>query len=249
MAMRIKDTVALVTGANRGIGKALTEALLARGARRVYAAARNPASGRELADANRDRVVSLRLDVTDADEIRAAAARAGDVQLLINNAGALLHSSAPITDAKWIEAGRREMDVNLFGTFAVTQAFAPVLAKNGGGAIVNVVSVAGFVNFPLFVSYSLSKAALHSLTQASRLLLKGQGIQVIGAYPGPVDTDMAAQVSFAKAAPLDVAHAILDGVEAGRQEILPDPMARQLGELFLQNPKELEQQIAAMVAA
>lgn len=249
MGFRIAGSIALVTGANRGIGRAITDALLARGATKVYAAVRQPASVHDLVQAHRERVVPLQLDVTDADQIAAAAARAGDVELLVNNAGALFHGAAPITDASWLVAGRQEMNVNLFGTFEIIQAFAPVLARNGGGAIVNVNSIASLVNFPLFISYSFSKAALHSLTQASRAFLKSQGTQVYGVYPGPVDTDMGSSLTMDKAAPSAVAAAIIDGIEAGIEEILPDAMSQQLGGLFSHNPKELERQVAAMVAA
>lgn len=249
MGFRIEGSVALVTGANRGIGRAITTALLAAGVTKLYAAVRKPASVDDLVRAYGGRVVPLQLDVTDAEQIAAAAIRAGDVQLLVNNAGALFHGNAPITDSSWLAAGREEMNVNLFGTFEIIQAFAPVLGRNGGGAIVNINSIASLVNFPLFISYSFSKAALHSLTQASRAFLKSQGTQVFGVYPGPVDTDMGAGLEMDKASPSSVAAAIISGIEAGTEEILPDIMSQQLGGLFSQDPKGLERQVAAMVAA
>jgi len=138
-----------------------------------------------------------------------------------------------------VRVGRQEFDVNVFGSLAVSQAFAPALARNAG-AIVNVVSVAGLVNFPIILSYSASKAALHSLTQATRASLQGQGTYVAGVYPGPIDTDMAKVIEMEKATPAEAAAAILDGLEAGDEEIFPDPMSRQVGAQYLASPKALE---------
>lgn len=131
----------------------------------------------------------------------------------------------------------------MLGTLAVTQAFAPLLARNGGGAVVNIVSVAGLVNFPALASYSASKAALHSITQATRALLRAQGTFVAGVYPGPIDTEMADAIDWAKTAPAVAARNILDGLVAGREEIFPDPMAEQIAEQYSKNPKALEQQM------
>jgi NAD(P)-dependent dehydrogenase (short-subunit alcohol dehydrogenase family) len=248
MSFRIADTTALVTGANRGIGRALVEALLARGARKVYATARRPEALADLVATSRGRVVALRLDVTDREEIRAAAAAANDVQLLINNAGVVAKFGGEFTDAAWLAAGRDEFEVNVLGVLAVTQAFAPILARAPGAAVVNVGSVVAFVNFPALASYSASKAAAHSLTQATRALLRPQGIYVAGVYPGPIDTDMARDVPLAKTPAPVAALAILDGLEAGQEEIFPDPFAQQAGELFLRSPKALEQQFSAPVA-
>ena len=167
---RIEGAVALVTGANRGIGRALTEALLARGVRKVYATARNPEALSALRD---ERLVALRLDVTDADQIRAAAEAASDVELVFNNAGVALAGS--IAGAAVLDQARREMEVNYFGPLRLLQCLAPSLARNGGGVIVNIGSAAGLTNVPLLPTYSASKAALHSLTQAARILLGAQG--------------------------------------------------------------------------
>lgn len=245
--LNIEGRTALVTGANRGIGRAIAEALLAAGADKVYAAARRPESVADLAQQYGDRVVPVALDVTNAEQIIAAVELAKDVELLFNNAGVVEHGGGGFEDDAWLEAGRREYEVNALGTMKMTQRFAPVLAANGGGAVVNVVSVAGLVNFPLFLSYSLSKAALHSLTQASRIFLGAQGTKVFGVYPGPVDTDMATEIEFEKESPRAVAEAILAGVEAGTEEIYTDPMARQFGSLYAENPKGLEQQVTQMV--
>jgi NAD(P)-dependent dehydrogenase (short-subunit alcohol dehydrogenase family) len=243
-ARRIEGAVALVTGANRGIGRALTEALLARGARKVYAGARNPEALRALRN---ERLVSLRLDVTDADQIRAAGDAASDVQLVFNNAGVSL--ARGIADSAVLDQARREMEVNYFGPLRLLQRLAPTLAKNGGGAVVNIGSAAGLTNIPMFPTYSASKAALHSLTQAARFLLGAQGTSVFGVYAGPIDTDMAREVALPKASPRDVAFAILDGIEAGQEDIFPDPYASDFGRQFESSPKASERQFAAMAAA
>jgi len=242
-AQRIEGKVALVTGANRGIGRALTEALLARGARKVYAAARNPEGLRALGD---ERLVPLRLDVTDADQIRAAAEAVLDVDLVFNNAGVAL--ARGISDSTVVDQARREMEVNYLGPLQLLHRLAPSLARNGGGAIVNIGSTAGLSNVPLIATYSASKAAQHSLTQAARVLLGAQGTSVFGVYPGPVDTDMSRELALPKASARDVAFAILDGIEAGQEDIFPDPFAVEFGRQFASSPKASERQMAAMMA-
>lgn len=245
---RIEGRRALVTGANRGIGRAITEALLDNGAAKVYAGARRPETLADLQEKYGDRLVPVTLDVTNREQVRAAAEVAGDIDLLVNNAGVAEHRDSSFEDEQWIESGRREFEVNVLGTLDVTQAFAPVLARNGGGAVVNVISVAGLVNFPLFLSYSLSKAAVHSLTQSTRIFLAAQGTQVLGVYPGPVETDMTEGIPFEKVSPRSVADAILAGIESGTEEIFPDPMAQQFGALYAGDPKALEHQVAEMAA-
>ena len=242
-ARRIGGAVALVTGANRGIGRALTEALLARGVRKVYATARNPEALRDLRD---ERLVPLRLDVTDADQIRAAGTAASDVELVFNNAGVALATG--IAGSTALGQARREMQVNYFGPLELLQCLAPTLARNGGGAVINIGSAAGLTSLPFLPTYSASKAALHSLTQAARVLLGAQGTAVFGVYAGPVDTDMVRELAFPKASPRDVAFAILDGIEAGQEDIFPDPFAKDFGRLFESSPKASERQIAAMVS-
>ena len=244
MGFEIGGRTALVTGANRGIGKAIVEALLEGGASKVWAGTRRAEALSALKAAHRGRLEVLELDVTKEDDVAAAARQAADVALLVNNAGVANAIGTPATDAEWLRVGRQEFDVNFFGSFAMSQAFAPALARNRG-AIVNVVSVAGLVNFPILLSYSASKAALHSLTQGLRAGLKGQGIQVFGVYPGPVDTDMARAIPMDKTPARDVAEAILQGLAAGTEDIFPDPMARQFGEAFLKSPKAVEEQFAS----
>ena len=247
--LQVEGRVALITGANRGIGRAIVEALLARGVRRVYAAARKPEALAELVGAGEGRVVALRLDITNAAEVQAAAKQADDVDLLVNNAGVVSHAFAGFEDPTWLEAARQEFDTNVVGTLRVSQAFAPVLARHGGGAIVNVISVAGLVGFPPLITYSSSKAALHSITQTTRQLLRGQGTFVAGVYPGPVDTEMAERFPTPKVSAESAAHAILDGLEQGLEEIYPDPFAVEYGDVYAVNPKGLEQRIATLGAA
>jgi NAD(P)-dependent dehydrogenase (short-subunit alcohol dehydrogenase family) len=248
MSVSILGTTALVTGANRGLGRALVDALLDRGATRVYAGARRLESLAELVAASGGRVIPLQLDVTNADDIANAAAVAGDVSLLINNAGVVSHSFGAFDDPKWLPAGREEYEVNVIGPLALTQRFQPILASHGGGAVVNVASVVSFVSVAIAPTYSASKAATHSITQYTRQALRDQGTFVAGAYPGPVDTDMAERVPLDKTPAPVVAAAILDGLEAGVEDILPDPVAREMGATFFSNPKQLEQPASAEAA-
>jgi len=242
--VKIEGAIALVTGANRGIGRALSEALLSRGVKKIYATARAAESLSGLRDA---RVVPLLLEVTDSKQIRAAGLAANDVTLLFNNAGVTLN--AELWGAAAFEQARREMEVNYFGPLQMLREFGPILGKNGGGAWVSVGSAAGLSNVPMFPTYSASKAALHSLTQCARVLLAAQRTRVFGAYPGPVDTDMVRDLAMPKAPALDVANAILDGIESGQEDIFPDSFARDFGRQFESSPKAAERQIAAMVAA
>lgn len=242
--LNIQGSVALVTGANRGIGRAIVDALLERGIAKVYAGARKVASLDELVKAHGDRVVAVALDVTDADQVAAAAAQAKDVRLLFNNAGVAIGGA--LTDDNIVDVARQEMEVNYFAPLHMVQQFGATLAANGG-AVINIASVAGLTNFPFFATYSASKAAAHSLTQAIRALLAPQGIASFGVYPGPIDTDMAKGLEMDKATPESTAHAILDGIESGTEDILPDPFAVGFGEQFQASPKTSEKQIAAML--
>lgn len=244
---KIRGAVALVTGANRGIGRAIADALLARGVSRLYATARRVDTLKVLA--TDPRVVTLELDVASPAQVAAAATAAGDVNLLINNAGiASTALGASITDPKILDSARSELEVNYFGTLHMLQAFTPILGRNHGGTIVNISSVAALSNFPALAAYSVSKAAVRSLTQAARVHLAAQGTRVIGVYPGPVDTDMARDIPFDKVTPASVATAILDAIEAGTLDVYPDPFAAQFGRDFEASPSGLERQVARMAA-
>ncbi len=235
---RIVGSVALVTGANRGIGRAVVEALIARGAAKVYAAARNIEALADLVAAGSGRVVALALDITSDESVALAKAIASDVTLLINNAGALAPGSQLSTS---IEQLKLNLDVNYYGTLRTASAFAPVIEANGGGSIANVLSAVSFASVPGFGAYSASKAAAHSLTQGLRAELGPKGVKISGIYPGPVDTDMAkALEGVEKATPASVAAEILDGIEAGDDYILPDPMAKQAYATFREDPRSLE---------
>lgn len=219
--LQIEGTVALVTGANRGIGKAFVDALLERGAAKVYAGVRDPAA---VASAD-PRVRPVRLDVTDAAQVAAVAIELDDVQLVVNNAG-VAHPGTPT--AASLEGARAELDVNYFGLVAMTQAFAPVLAANGGGAFVNVLSVASWVASPLLSTYAASKAAAWSFSNAARVELKRQDTQVVGVHVGFVDTDLTAALDVEKVEPAAVATAALNAVEAGEPEAAVDEISRQV---------------------
>ncbi|MEW5809118.1 MAG: SDR family oxidoreductase [Actinomycetota bacterium] len=227
----IEGAVAVVSGANRGLGRAYVTALLERGAARVYAGARNPES---IAAAD-DRVVAVALDITDTDAVSAAAALAADATVVINNAGAMLES--PFLSATDAHAARTEMETNYFGTLAMARAFAPVLAANGGGALVNVLSVASFYSLPFNASYCASKAAEWSLTNALRLEMHAAGTLVVGVHPGFIDTDMTATVSEAKIDPSEVAAQTLAAVEDGQPEVLTDDFTREVKQTI---PSHLE---------
>lgn len=218
--MDIRNTVALVTGANRGLGLAFAQALLAAGARKVYAAARDPAS------ITLPGVVPLQLDVTDPVQVAAAVRAAGDVNLVINNAG--ISRGASFLSGGAAEAARAEFETNFFGPLALSQAFAPVLASQGGGAIVNVLSVLSWINLPGAATYSASKAAAWSLTNGLRQELKAQGTRVVALHVGFMDTDMTKGIDLPKASPADVVAQVLDALATGRDEVYADELSRQV---------------------
>jgi NAD(P)-dependent dehydrogenase (short-subunit alcohol dehydrogenase family) len=235
--MKISGKTALVTGANRGLGHALVDALLERGATRVYAAARDPRSVRD-----DPRVVALPLDLNRADSPGGLAVAAPDVDLLINNAGSA--SFAPALDAS-PQAVDDEMSVNYTGLFAMIRAFTPILTARAG-AMVNVLTLLSYAPAPPMAGYSASKAAAHSLTLSLRPALARAGVALHAVYPGGIDTDMLAGIDAPKAEPRSVATAILDGVEAGTEEIYPDPTSAQMGDLYARDPKAFVAAFAAM---
>jgi len=234
--MTIAGKTVLVTGANRGIGQALVEEALSRGAARVYAGTRRPYAHPD------PRVTVLPLEITDQGQVRAAAVRAGSLDILVNNAGVFVFD-----DLSDREALERHLSVNLFGTYAVIQAFLPSLIDSGG-AIVNNVSIASLAPIPVTPAYSLSKAAAFSLTQSLRMLLAGQGVRVHAVLTGPVDTDMVRALDIPKASAQSVARGIFDGVGRGEEDIFPDPLSATLADAWHAGPaKALERQNAALL--
>jgi NAD(P)-dependent dehydrogenase (short-subunit alcohol dehydrogenase family) len=216
--VQINGAVALVTGANRGLGRAFARELVSRGAAKVYGAARDPAA---VTDPG---VVPVGLDITDPDQVARVASQCADVGLLVNNAGVLKYST--FINAPDLSAARQEMETNYFGTLRMCRAFAPVLAANGGGAIVNMLSITSFYTNPLNPSYGASKAAAWSLTNGVRLELHHQGTLVVAVHSGFIDTDMAALVDLPKISPESVARQAFDAVEAGQIEVLADERTR-----------------------
>jgi NAD(P)-dependent dehydrogenase (short-subunit alcohol dehydrogenase family) len=232
----IAGATVLVTGANRGLGRALVDEAVTRGAARVYAATRRPFAHPDA------RVTPVVLDVTNAAQIRAAAERVGALDVLINNAGVSVADD--LSDRGALE---RHLAVNLFGTWAVTEAFLPALTRRTG-RVVNVVSVGALAAVPVLPAYSISKAAALSLTQSLRALLAGRGVTVHAVLPGPIDTDMVRDLAVPKTPPEPVAQAIFDGVENGDEDIFPDPMSATMAESWRTGvAKELERRNAELV--
>lgn len=218
--MNIENAVVLITGANRGIGLAFARELLARGARKVYAAARDPST------VTLPGVQALQLDVTQPDQIAAAVRQAGDVTLLINNAGIAQPGGFLAEDSDAV--ARRLFETNFFGVLNMSKAFAPVLKANGGGALLNVLSVASWVNGGELAAYSASKSAAWSLTNALRHELAGQNTQVLGLHMAYVDTDLTRGFDVPKSSAEDIVQRALDGLAAGADEVLADGLTEQV---------------------
>ena len=233
--MSIADKTVLITGASRGIGQALVEEALRRGARRVFAAARRPAAHPD------ERVTPLILDVTDTAQVQAAAERVGSLDILVNNAGLALFEG--LGDRAALE---RHLAVNLFGTYAVTEAFLPALTRSRG-AIVNNLSLNSLAPLSALAAYSVSKAAAFSLTQSLRTSLAERGVRVHAVLTGPTDTDMVRDLDIPKASPQSVAQAIFDAVDRGEEDIFPDPLAQSLADGWCNGAvKAFERQLAAL---
>ncbi|MBT2326159.1 SDR family oxidoreductase [Variovorax paradoxus] len=226
--MQIKDSVVFITGANRGLGLAYARAALAAGAKKVYAAARDPKS------ITLEGVHAVALDVTRPQQVEAAARDCGDVTLLINNAG--ISRGSGLLSPTAMEVARDELETNFFGPWALSRAFAPVLAKNGGGAIVNVLSALSWISLPSVATYSTSKSATWSLSNGLRNELRGQGTLVTSVHVGYMDTDMASQVTGDKTSPDDVARQTFAAVEAELPEVLADATARMVKQGFVADP-------------
>jgi NAD(P)-dependent dehydrogenase (short-subunit alcohol dehydrogenase family) len=241
--MKLQNTTALVTGANRGIGRAFVRALLDIGVQKVYATARDRQSLAEVTALDPVRVIPLQLDITDLNSVSQVSELATDVNLLINNAGVL--SFGNILDIP-IETIHQQFDVNFYGTLNIARAFVPVLERNGGGAIVNLLTLVALASMPGLAGYNASKAAAWSMTQSLRASVANKNISVYGVFPGAVDTDMLAGVDMAKTSPEDIANTVLQEIEAEREDIFPDPMSTQIYAAWRQDLKAVEKQFAAM---
>lgn len=227
MNVSIKNKVALVTGANRGIGKAIVESLIQHGAKKVYLAVRNPESTLELSQKYGEKVVALQADVGDAESVNALATHAKDVQIVVNNAG-ILEIANPLS-AQVEEALNKELNVNVFGLLRMARAFAPILEANGNTAFVQLNSVASLKTFADFTTYCASKAAAYSITQGLKDTLAPKGIHVVSVHPGPIKTDMADKAGFEVGdSPTSVAEGIIAALEKGEFHVFPDAFAKQI---------------------
>ncbi len=242
--LEIIGKTVLVTGANRGLGKALVEQLMEKGATKVYAASRNVEKLASLASKYGDKVVPVQLDVTKQDDIDSIAQKIDTLDILINNAGIM--SPGHLLADESVDSLQVNLDVNVWGPLKLSNTLRQHFEKENATAIVNIISVSGFGNMPALGTYSVSKAAVHSVTQGMRGQLSGKNTLVVGVYPGPMDTEMVDGWDLDKANTTAVAKEILDGVENGKEDIFPDPMSKQVGSLFLTAPKRVEQNFAAM---
>ncbi|WP_096086460.1 SDR family oxidoreductase [Agaribacterium haliotis] len=225
MSFSIEGKVALVTGANRGIGKAIVESLIAHGAKKVYLAVRNPETTLELSQRYGDKVLALQFDASDEQSFTALAEQAQDVELVVNNAG-VLEPAAPLSDNA-VKALEYEMTVNVYGLIHIAQKFAPILQEKSEAAFVQLNSVASIKNFTPFTTYSASKAAAYSITQGLKDEFAEKGIQVLSVHPGPIKTDMAAQAGFDEADPASsVSEGIVKALASGDFHLFPDSMAK-----------------------
>jgi len=245
--MKIAGTTAIVTGGNRGIGEAFVRCLLEAGADRVYVGTRRLDGAAHLAEAYPDRAVPVELDVTDEDQVAAAAAACGDTAIVINNAG--VHLGQTLLGAPDMATAREEMDVNYFGTLSMCRHFAPLLARNGGGAIVNVLSAAALVPIPNMGGYSPSKFAARALTTNVRAELAEQGTQVSCLIVGSVDTRMASHVEGRKEPPETIARAGLKAIEHNIPEMDTDAFAIGVRAALARDPGRMERQLAALLKA
>ena len=232
--INIEEKTAIVTGANRGIGKAIVETLLKQNIKKVYACARNPDSMSWTEDS---RVEKIALDITNQDQLAHLKDVATDANLLINNAG--VNTVGSLLESDW-DTIPYDLNINFLGTLKVIRELYPILEKNGSGIIVNIISICGLAAMPSLGGYSVSKAALFSATQALRTELKAKGIQLTGIHPGPVDTDMNEGLEIEMAKPEDIANEIIQGFVRGDEDVYPDPMARDVYEKWHNDPKSLE---------
>ncbi len=237
--------IALISGSNRGIGKAIAIELLEKGAKKVYAGARNIDSLAELKETYGDRLVPIKLDVTDDQSIETAVAQVEDLDILVNNAG--IFKVGGIFSDEAYNSLETNLDVNVWGLIKLSRGLVGQLKKSEPTAIINISSVAGLGNMPMAGTYSVSKAAVHSTTQGMRGELANDNVLVMGVYPGPIDTDMAKDLPMDKDTPQNVAKHIVVGLSNGQEDIFPDVMSAQIGEFYGSNPKGVEQQFGTFV--
>lgn len=245
IAVNPENKVALITGANRGIGKAITIAFLDAGASKVYAGTRDLSILDELKEKYGERLVPVQLDVTNRDDVKAVQEVATDIQILVNNAG--VGAFGGFFDENYKETLQQNYAVNVFGLIDITHALSNALKNNKNTAVVNISSVAGLGNMPVVGTYSSSKAAAHSITQGMRAELASHNVLVAGVYPGPIDTRMAENFDMEKASPESVAQEIISGLQNGAEDIYPDPMSKQVGEGYSVSPKGIEKQFGGFV--
>jgi NAD(P)-dependent dehydrogenase (short-subunit alcohol dehydrogenase family) len=243
--MEITNAVALVTGANGGIGSHFVEQLLNLGAAKIYVCARSANKLNSLVALDADRIVPVELDVTNPESVISAASKCQDVTLLINNAGTSLNQG--LIAASDLDSARSEMEVNYFGMLSMCRSFAPILKHNGGGAIVNILSLLGKINLPFSGSYSASKAAAISMTQGIRAELAAQNTLVVGVMPGTVDTDLAKDWPNPKVAPGEVVKTALQAVVDGVEDVYPGEQAVEISAQLLSDPKGVEKYMAGFL--
>ena len=242
--MKVSDSRVLVTGANQGIGQAFVGAFLSAGAARIYGADLNT-DWLEKKAVEEKRLLPLTLDIRDTDQVANVAEHCPDIDLLINNAAITQHTS--LIRAKKLDRARDIIDTNYFGTLHMCRAFAPILKANGGGMIVNILSIAALVHIPRVGAYSASKAAELSMTQGIRAELTEQGTRVLAVFPGPVDTSFSTHRPPPKAPPLEITKATLDAIEQDLEELYPDAVAKEVGAELIRDPKALERRFAAQL--
>lgn len=239
--MKIENSIALVTGSNRGVGKSLVAALANAGCKKIYAAARQTDTI-QLPDTGVE-IIPLTLDVTKQETLESAAQLASDVQIIFNNAGVLEFGDILETPEQNL---RSILDTNFFGKLAVAKTFASVLEANGGGTIVNTLTLLSLASMPGFAAYNASKAAAWSMSLSLRASLQPKNVQVVNAFPGAIDTDMLSGVEIDKTSPDDVAKEILLAVQNNQEDVFPDPMSKQVYEAWCQDHKAVEKQFASM---
>ncbi len=233
--MDMKDAVVLVTGGNRGLGKALVEAFLSAGARKIYVGSRTPVESSD------PRLQPIKLDVTNEEDVAAAAQTCQDITILVNNAGVDTHSAYLAAPA--LDNARGEMETNYLGPLAMSRAFAPILKRNGGGTLVNILTVLSWFTAPIHATYCASKYAALSLTEGLRFELRSQGTRVMAVHVGYMDTDMAADIDASKTSPSEVAARIIEGIRNDQEEVLADQTSQQIKPVLAGNRQAFYQQL------